>query len=64
MQEYCRKRGLPIKIEYSYAENNPGAMFKAFAPLGHIIFQAIELLSLGKIATNRGDIVYIIEKPE
>jgi ubiquinone/menaquinone biosynthesis C-methylase UbiE len=64
MQEYCRKRGLPIKIEYSYAENNPGAMFKAFAPIGNIIFQTIGLLSLGKIATNRGDIVYVIEKPE
>jgi hypothetical protein len=29
-----------------------------------MIFQTIGLLSLGKIATNRGDIVYVIEKPE
>ncbi|MFP5273330.1 class I SAM-dependent methyltransferase [Coleofasciculus sp.] len=63
MQAYCRKQGLPIKIEYSYAERNPGVMFGKFAPIGNIIFHGIGLLSLGRIATNRGDVVFVIEKP-
>ncbi len=66
MQEYCRRHGLKIKMEYSFALKNPQEIFNfhALAPIGSFIYQAIGLLSFGKLVSNRTDLVYVIEKPE
>lgn len=63
LQEYCSKHNLPIKIAYSYAVTNPEIMFQAFPILGKFIYKMIGVLSFGKLASDRNDIVFIIEKP-
>jgi len=62
MQKYCLKHNLPIKIAYSYAVTHPEIMFQSFPNLGKFVYKMIGILSFGKLASNRNDIVFVIEK--
>lgn len=57
---YCQRHGLKIRMEYSYTIKKS----KPFYPIGYFALKIIGVISFGKLASNRGDLVYIIEKSE
>ncbi|MEQ8383462.1 MAG: class I SAM-dependent methyltransferase [Coleofasciculus sp. A1-SPW-01] len=61
IRNYCKKQGLNIKIEYSYAFDAKD-IFKAYPFLGDVIVNTVGALSLGNLASNRTDLLYIIQK--
>lgn len=61
MHQYCQQRNLQIKMEHSYLFTAK-QRFKALPMVGNMIVKTAELLSLGKLASNRVDLLLVIEK--
>jgi SAM-dependent methyltransferase len=57
---YCQRHGLKIRMEYSYTIKKS----KPFYPIGYFALKILGVISFGKLTSNRGDLVYVIEKPE
>lgn len=60
IHNYCQRHGLKIRMEYSYTIKKS----KPFYPIGYFALKILGVISLGQLASNRSDLVYIIEKPE
>lgn len=57
---YCQRHSLKIRMEYSYTIKKS----KPFYPIGYFALKILGVISFGKLASDRGDLVYVIEKPE
>jgi len=62
MHQYCQQRNLQIKMEHSYLFKAK-ERFKALPMVGNMIVKMAEVISLGKLASNRVDLLLVIEKP-
>lgn len=59
MHRFCQTHHLEIKLEYSYGFEK----FEPMYPFGDFTLKTMSILSLGRLAANRCDLLYIIEKP-
>jgi hypothetical protein len=59
IHDYCRRHDYRIIIEYGQRMMHKRPIF---SPLFFIIFTLIKLISVGKLASNYTDLIYVIEK--
>ncbi len=58
MRAFCQAHGLRVLSEYSYGFRR----FRPLYPFGHVAIKSVGLLSGGRIASDRSDLLYVLQK--
>lgn len=58
IHDFCQKKGLEVRIEYSYGFTT----FRPFFPVADLILRILGWMSFGKLDSKRTDLLFVIEK--
>jgi SAM-dependent methyltransferase len=58
IHEFCRSHNQRVHLEYSYGYDK----FEPMYPIGHIVLKTLGAVSLGKLAGDRTDLLFVIEQ--